>query len=410
MTRPEYPMRHLLPLCVSLLLVGPVHAQTSQPPPVTTAATPPTPDRTVLFVPQASTACADGPLSAMASDAFTPTVWATTFATPPVGQRIERVAYDFSVSEQGRPLSIRPVVSDGFSRLSVTTDAQMQASFASWVFPQTARQDCRLTLRLTPTLLSSADEMTVLRFYADARPRDALRTAVERRLRRPGDDCGRPPPRTLSYPDYLRPGRPRPGARSWSAVRWDLRDDGTTINVEVIGSSGDAVLDEEARRAVSGSAFRSGAARGCLMTFMRVGPNLAAPPVNRDPPDDPLQRCDEAFASRFTPGPLTYPEALEDRGIEGWARVRFDVATWGQIGNVSVLEVQPAEAFSPVAARIVTSGRAVPSFDPQVRCVVPIQFRLPEDTARPGDGQDGVDAPARPHFGPPPNTAAPAPF
>ena len=380
MPGPECAMRQsFVPLCLSLLLAGQAHGQVPATTPTDEAATLAAAERTVLFVPEASLNCADGPLSPVASDAFNPTLWAQTFATLPVGQRIERAAYDFSISPEGRPLSIRPVTGEGFSRLGVAADAQTQATFASSVFPAVPRQDCRLTLRLTPTPLSSADPATVVHFYADARPRDALRSAVERRLRRPGDDCDRPPPRSVAYPDYLRADRPRPGSRSWSAVRWDLRDDGTTTNIAIVGSSGDPVLDDEVRQAVAASVFRSGSVRGCLATFWRNGPNLPMPPVNRDPQDDPLERCDEAFSSRFTPGRLTYPPAFEARGIEGWARVRFDAATWGEIGNVTVVEVQPAAAFSEPAARIVTTGRVTPSFEAAIRCVVPIIFQLPDE-------------------------------
>ena len=399
-------MRHVLTACLSILAAGPAHAQTSQPPPIQGVQAPPPPDQTVLFVPEASTSCADGPLAPLASDAFAPTQWGATFVTRPVGQRIERAAYAFSISPEGRPLTIRPVVEDGLSQLSPPVDAETQAAFASWRFPAEARSDCRLALRYTPTPLAQAEVDTLVKFYALARPSGALRQAVERRLRRPGDDCERPPAlRTLAYPDFLRTDRPRPGSRSWAAVRWNIAADGSTTAVETVGSSGDAVLDAEVRRAIAETTYRSGPRTGCLYSYWRDGPPLPAPPVNRDPPEDPLARCSEAINGRFTPGPLTYPPAFQNRGIEGWARVRFDVAPWGEIGNVSVVEVQPAAAFGGSAERIVASGRVTPAFDAEIRCVVPIIFRLPEagepQLARlPGTGE----APA------PPAREPPAPF
>ena len=347
------------------------------PPPIVDANDPAAADRTVLFVPEGTVACAGGEVRPTASDAFAPSIHVATFASMPVGQRIERAAYDFTISSTGRPLSIRPVVDDGFSRLSLTTDAETQAALASWTFPAEARADCRLALRYTAIPLARAGDDVLVSYYGAARPSGAVRGAVERRLRRPGDDCERPPAlRNLAYPDFL-VGRPRPGARSWSALRWDVAADGTTTAVETIGSSGDQVLDAEGRRAIAETTYRSGPRTGCLYNYWRQGPPLPAPPVNRDAPDDPLENCPESFGTRFRASFLTFPPAFQAVGVEGWARIRFDAAPWGQIGNVSVVEAEPAAAFGEQALRIVSSSRVEPSFEAGIRCVVPVIFRLP---------------------------------
>jgi TonB family protein len=325
-----------------------------------------------------------------------------TFTTPPLEDSKAQVAYDFSVSPDGRPLSIRRVGGEGWTQPGATIDTETQAAFATWTFPASARADCRLILRYTSIPLATADTDVLVRFYALSLPGGALRGAVERRLRRPGDDCDRPPPlRNLAYPDFLR-DRLRPGARSWAAVRWDVAPDGTTASIETIGSSGDTVLDEEVRRAMGETLYRSGPRTGCVYNYWRAGPNLPAPPVNRDAPEDPLSQCTEAAGRRFTPGPLTYPPALSARGIEGWARVRFDIAPWGQIGNVAVVEAEPVAAFGDAAMRLVMSGRATPAFEAAVRCVVPVLFRLPP--------RDDGNAARLPNTAPAISPSPPAPF
>lgn len=404
-------MRRLIACFVawSVLAGAPAHAQTSAPRVAAGTSNPVALDRTILFVPEGSVACSDVSVEPTGSGAFAPSLQTATFTSASVGQRIERAGYAFSISSAGRPLSIRPLREEGLSRLLETVDAETQAALASWTFPAEARPDCRLIIRYTPTPLATAETDVLVRFYALARPGGSLREAVERRLRRPGDDCDRPPAlRNLAYPDFLLPDRPRPGSRSWAAVRWDVAADGTTKDIETIGSSGDAVLDAEGRRAMAETLYRTGPRKGCLYNYWRDGPPLPAPPVNRDPPEDPLAQCTEAVTARFTPGAMIYPPAFQARGVEGWARVRFDLATWGQIGNVAVMEAQPAAAFGDAAARIVATGRATPSFETATRCVVPVIFRLPNTEEREMARLPGTwPEPASP----PISTAAPpAPF
>lgn len=361
-------------------------------------------DRTVLLVPETGIMCADGPVEPTASEGLAPAPQAATFPTPPVGEAGLRAAYDFSIAPTGRPLSIRPTRDGGFSRLTFTADAETQAALASWTFPAQARVGCRMTVTYTPAPLAVAGPDILVRFYGAARPSGALRGAVERRLRGPGDDCDRPPAlRTLAYPDFLA-SRPRAGARSWSALRWNVTADGITGSVETIGSSGDAVLDAEGRRAIGETTYRSGPRTGCLYNYWRVGPRLPAPPVNRDAPDDPLENCPESFGARFRPGVLTFPPAFQALGIEGWARIRFDAAPWGQIGNASIVEAEPAAAFGDQALQIVNSSRVEPSFEAGIRCVVPIIFRLPDE------GQSLVARLPGSDTASPATAAPPAPF
>lgn len=358
-------------------------------------------DQTVLLLPETRIACADGPVEPTASEALAPRPEAAAFLNPPAGGASRRAAYDFVISPTGRPMTIRPATGADLLRLASSADAETQAALASWTFPARARTECRLSVTYEAVPLASAGPENLARFYGAARPSGALRAAVERGLRRSGDDCDRPPAlRTLAYPDFAT-DRPRPGARSWSALRWNVTEGGATASVETIGSSGDHALDAEGRRAIGETTYRSGPRTGCLYNYWRIGPRLPAPPVNRDLPDDPLEDCPEGLAGRFRPGPLVFPPAFMAVGIEGWATIRFDVAPWGQIGNVAVVEAEPAAAFGEQALRIVGSSRVEPGFEAGVRCIVPIRFRLPDDAEAQTARLPGTDA-AFPQPVPPP--------
>ena len=58
------------------------------------------------------------------------------------------------------------------------------------------------------------------------------------------------------------------------------------------------------------------------------------------------------------------------------------------IGNVAVVEAQPAAAFGEEARRLVQSSRAAPGLDAGVRCVVPVHYRMPTEAGREGGVED----------------------
>lgn len=151
------------------------------------------------------------------------------------------------------------------------------------------------------------------------------------------------------------------------------------MDVETLGSSGDAAFDAETRRAVSNTVVQGGVPlKGCVFNFHRGGDRLPAPALP-EREDDPLQNCPADVGSRFQArgAPDSFPAAFRERGIEGWALVRFDLATWGQVGNVQIIDAQPAAAFGDSGRRTAQSARAEPSNTFGVRCVVPVRYVLP---------------------------------
>lgn len=63
--------------------------------------------------------------------------------------------------------------------------------------------------------------------------------------------------------------------------------------------------------------------------------------------------------------------------------VRFDVAPWGEIGNIKVLEAQPAKAFGDSALGLLRSAKAAPVPRGYVGCLVPVRFKLEGGVATP---------------------------
>ncbi|MFN4040700.1 MAG: energy transducer TonB [Brevundimonas sp.] len=307
------------------------------------------------------------------------------------GQRIETVETTFSIDPEGRPYNIgapssAPDPSGGVVIIGrrVSPDDAIQASLAAWRFDGPAR-DCRLEVRFTPQSASAAPTETLLAYYAVTRTTGTPRDIVERRLAGPGSNCvgearRARPQRLVAVPDF-RIGSTLPGGYGWTVLRWDVDEDGRSRNVEILGSSGDDAFDAEARRAVGETLLHPGPAlKGCVYNFYRYGGLLEAP--ERPPsPDDPLQACPAEIGDRYRPrANLTFPEVFRRRSIEGWAVIRFDLATWGQVGNAAIVDAQPAYIFGREALAIVSSGSADPSFTPGVRCTIPVRFLLPDET------------------------------
>ncbi len=86
--------------------------------------------------------------------------------------------------------------------------------------------------------------------------------------------------------------------------------------------------------------------------------------------------CDASDDTYATQPRLIYPEAYSKRSIEGWAIVAFDVAPWGELGNLRVLASQPSEDFGQQALQVLRSARKAPSQAGRVGCVDKVVFRM----------------------------------
>ena len=83
---------------------------------------------------------------------------------------------------------------------------------------------------------------------------------------------------------------------------------------------------------------------------------------------------------------LIYPAAYRRRAVEGWAVLTYDIAPWGEIGNVKVAAAQPAADFGTQAQRMLLSARAAASPQGWTGCVERVRFQM-------GTAQDDDDKP-----------------
>lgn len=350
-------------------LIGAARAQV--PPPVIVQAQPAT--ATWLTTREATLRCDGRSIEPLYAEPLAPQL---TAAAPDVVLHPSTQVLGFSINEEGRPRGIRLLPAD--PRLAQTDEAQ--ATLAAFRFaPGRPRADCAMTIRLTPRPLAEASREQLAFAFAV----DRFRSAAARQLAREGDDCrDRPRPAVAVYPSPD-VGRPPPGGRAWSVTRWNVGRDGRTSDVETLASSGNAAFDAEARRVVVASTFQPDAPRrGCINAWTRQGDPLPDAP-EPEPTGDPLKNCPAELRERITRGRLTYPAAFQQRGIEGWAVVRYDVAPWGETGAIEVLEAQPAAAFGEAARNIIRASRATPGHVAGIRCTDRIIFRLPEGNEQP---------------------------
>lgn len=374
---PTMPRRFITATALALAggsgLEGAALAQAAPPPPIVISAQ--SAMTTWLTTREATLQCDGQPIQALYAEPLAPQV---TAAAPDAGLQPSTQALRFSINAEGRPRSIRPA--PAASPRFLQTD-ESQAALAAYRFaPGQARADCAMTIRLTPRPLAEASREQLAFAYAvdGARP-----AAIVQRLAREGDDCReRPHPAVAVYPSRDA-GRPPAGGRAWSVTRWNVGRDGRTSDVETLASSGHDAFDAEARRVVIASTFQPDAPRrGCINAWTRAGETLLDTP-EPEPTDDPLKNCPAELRARFTHGRLIYPHAFQQRGIEGWAIVRYDIASWGETGAIEVLEAQPAAAFGEAARNIIRASRATPGHVAGIRCTDRIIFRLPRGDERP---------------------------
>lgn len=349
------------------------------------------PEAMVVNTPSAEARCDGVAVQPIQAEQFAP----TAFSPSPRMGRIGDGLMDFDIDADGRPLNIRPV-QPSTAPVGAADSAALQAVLAGWRFPAGKRDGCRLTLSWRTQALAEAETADLMKLFAMGQTARPIREAVALRLGGEGADCGDRwggrLPKLVSYPDFMTGRRPAPGSRAWTVVRWNIDAEGKTTEVETLGSSGDADLDAETRRAISDSAARPGPARkGCVANYYRWGQPLAAPPITpAHQREDPLQNCPAEIGERFKARrePI-YPAAFSQRSIEGWALIRFDIAPWGALGNVEVVESQPAAAFGDDARRMVQNSTATPAFNAGVRCVVPVRYLMPESLPG-GDASTGT--------------------
>lgn len=266
------------------------------------------------------------------------------------GAEPKPITLSFDIDDEGRPMSIRRTGWQPIAREDRSAPALAASRFARG--PK--RAGCTITY--TPDIQPlDIVPLAELASYVITRQSPSLPRAALGRLRS-GDECrsGRETqPLVTAHPEYAAiPATP--GVRDWTMVGFGLDSEGRPVDVMTVTGTGNKALDGAAIKAVAASRFNRGADRkGCTVPFWRHPAVLPAPamPPKEKPKEGPCSDSEWARAPR-----LVYPPAYGTRAIEGWATISYDVAPWGEIGNVKVIDAQPSEDFGTAASAMLNSA------------------------------------------------------
>ncbi len=279
------------------------------------------------------------------------------------------VLYRFGIDETGRTLSIAQHPSPVAYRADDLAPTLAATRFA----PGPARADCTVEFtRTTVPLMAAAPDDLIA--YSLSSIDGRLPRAVYPRMFGPGSDCvGAPYPGVLmrAYPDFTRLPM-KPGVPGWSMVEFDITARGRPVRARTVAGTGEPAFDRASLKAVQASRFTDGARIGCRYPYRQRPGILTAPQMPPPPAERTDSRCPVAWAK---PPVLRYPPAYNRRSIEGWAIVAFDVAPWGETGNVRVVASQPTADFGTQAASLVRDARKVAS-QGGTGCTERVRFRI----------------------------------
>ena len=318
--------------------------------------------------------CAGVPMAFARPPAAMP---ALGWSTP--GNGMKPVAYSFTIDPTGRPLDITRIAKGYVVASEDLTPALAVSQFALGA----ARGECSLTFMPSPQPIAVAPVTSVMAYtmFSGQRPTPEMWA----RVKPVGSTCYGPVPqvRNRAFPDFdaipKQPGRP-----SWSMIGFDIDDSGKPVHLRPVAGNGNAVLEAASMTAVADSRFAPGARVGCRYPYRVGAGTLSAPPM----PEEASFRVAGATCPtkvEWAVGPvLTYPETFRHRAVEGWAVIGYDVAPWGQTGNVRVLAAQPAVEFGEQAVRLLALAKRVPSSAGYTGCVDRVKFRMGPTVRAPG--------------------------
>ena len=295
--------------------------------------------------------------------------------------------YSFTLGAEGRAMSIAFVKPDLIGIIDPTPGWRQEiapALAAARFEPVDEPVQCRVQFTEIAVPMDEATLEQIIRLRVKARRARVPNEAWSRFS--PGNCSGkRLKTLTRRYPDF-RKVEPILGANHWTFVSYDISPSGDPANVRVIDSSGSDELNAEVTSAVEGSLYVDGEPRtGCWYYYFKGAGVIEEP----ERPDlsvygDQPARCeaDDKWAKEPR---LNYPGSYQRRGIEGWVTFRYDVAPWGEIGQVEVIDAQPAMDLVRYAQPVLVSGEYKPSEEGLSGCIERVVFKLPEKGEEPDE-------------------------
>jgi TonB family protein len=286
------------------------------------------------------------------------------------------MTYRFRIDATGRPLSIRPDPMPGPVPASWAQD--IAPSLAASQFAGGAAQpECSITYTLRATSPAETPVGNLISYsltpLSGKLPADGWA-----RIFSPESTClkePRPNPLMAAFPDFNKlPGTP--GVRDWTMIAYDQDKRGDPVRVRTAYGTGNAALDRAGVEAFRKSRFTGGARAGCMYPYWRSAATLAAPEA---PAEDALRPAGSNCSHSddwARPPAMRYPQAYQRRSIEGWAVVAFDVAPWGELGNLRVLASEPTSDFGVQATGVLRRARKPASATGLSGCVERVFFRI----------------------------------
>ncbi|KTF70598.1 TonB family protein [Sphingomonas sp. HT-1] len=373
----------LLPL--SLLAFSGAVQEWNAPPPPIAAPHAAAPSLSLVELAPGEARCEGGPV---AFARYEPPLPVAAFGTG--ANQLQPVTISFRIDAQGRPLGIARMnpSPDALSpsRLFYSDDDLVPA-FATARFAPGERRNCTVRFEARKWSIADAPPPVVARYLVAPHPRQGGQQALFRRIHPADTDCmgaGSPKLRLRAYPAFEDIAI-APGAWAYAMTAFDINAKGRPVNVRIVASDGNAALDRASIKAVRQTRYAHEARHGCTYPYYRRSEaTIAAPPPPEKSSMQPADaRCPEADTKWTSMPRLQFPAGFVQRRIEGWAIIAYDVAPWGEIGNVRVLRAEPADAFGYQARDIVRNARQGSSPTGRSGCVDLVRFVMPNKGQEP---------------------------
>ncbi|TPG43009.1 hypothetical protein EAH79_04080 [Sphingomonas koreensis] len=295
----------------------------------------------------------------------------------------------FSIDGDGRPIDIDHEGQDAVPGWIDASD--VMPAFAAWRFAAAAPQTrCTIAFTIHDQPVSAVPPAEAMRYFALPHVKRGDERDIFERTPPPGSTCFTPyAPAELVrvWPDFETIPQ-APGTRSFTTIEYDIDARGKPIHVRVVASDGNRDLEAKGVASIKRSRFAKGARSGCTYPFRRT-------------PIEPLQAPEGPKAGALRPadadcegagdwthlGLLSFPEPFGKRSIEGWAIVRFDVAPWGETGDIKVLAAEPADVFGTQAIQTIRQSTKPVSKRGYTGCVQRVNFKM----GKPGEPGKTID-------------------
>lgn len=363
-----------------LLAAAAASAQDRSVPPIGVPPAPAPPAQVLIQLTAGEARCDGGPVQVVRLEAPLPVSAFGNGDNAP-----QPVTLSFRIDAEGRPLSIvRTDGPPGEWRQShiYYENSDVIPAFAVSRFAPGVRSNCTIRFDARAWSTTEAPLALVQRYFVAPHQRQPGEQALFRRMHPANTDCigaGSPRLRLRAFPAFEAIPIP-PGAWAHAMTGFDIDARGRPANVRILGSDRNSALDRASIKAVRQSRYAPEARHGCTYPYYRRSDETIAAPVI---PDKESLRpagahCSEGDTGWTSMPKLTFPAGFESRRIEGWAIVGYDVAPWGQIGNVRVLAAEPAAAFGERARDIVGSARQATSPTGRSGCVDIVRFVMPQ--------------------------------